>query len=86
MAHFFQPEVAVHGRYVPDAESGEALLMSIASWLILGTTRLQLGDTLEMLAEEARESRVSRWRCTSPSPEQRWLAAPFGTVVLVPEQ
>jgi hypothetical protein len=86
MAHFFQPEVAVNGRYVPDAESAESLLMSIASWLIQGTTRLHLGDTLEMLAEEAIESRVSRWRCASPSPEQRWLSSPFGTVVLEPVQ
>jgi hypothetical protein len=86
MAHFFQPEVAVNGRYVPDAESAESLLMSIASWLIQGTARLHLGDTLEMLAEESLEARVSRWQCTSPSPEQRWLSSPFGTVVLEPAQ
>jgi hypothetical protein len=67
-------------------ESAESLLMSIASWLIQGATRLHLGDTLEMLAEEALESRVSRWRCTSPSPEQRWLSSPYGTVVLEPAQ
>jgi hypothetical protein len=86
MAHFFRPEVAVNGRYVPDAESAESLLMSIASWLIQGTARLHLGDALEMLAEESLEARVSRWRCTSPSPEQRWLSSPFGTVVLEPAQ
>jgi hypothetical protein len=86
MAHFFQPEVAVSGQYVPDAESAESLLMSIASWLIQGTTRLHLGDTLEMMAEEAVESRVSRWRCASPAPEQRWLSSPYGTVVLEPAQ
>ena len=86
LAHFLQPEVAVNGRYVLDAESGESLLMSIASWLIQAMTRLHLGDTLEMLAEEAMESRVSRWRCASPAPEQRWLASPYGTVVLEPVQ
>jgi len=86
LAHFFQPEIAVNGQYVPDAESAESMLMSIASWLIHRATRLNLGDTLEMLAEESLESRVSRWRCSSPSPEQRWLASPYGTVVLEPAQ
>ncbi|MGO8948582.1 MAG: hypothetical protein ACLQUY_13165 [Ktedonobacterales bacterium] len=82
--HFFQPEIAVDGQHLGNEESAESLLMSLASWLIQGSTRLHLGDTLDMLAEEGRESRVSRWRCRPPSYEQRWLAAPYGTVILEP--
>ncbi len=81
---FLLPEIAVNGTYVSDEQSGESLLMSIASWLIQGLAQLQVGDTLEMLAEEDRESKLSRWLCRAPTRQQRFLAAPYGTLILEP--
>ncbi|GEM_PF-2123077 len=84
LAHFFKPELAVNGQHVNDAESAESLLMSIALWLIQGITKLHPNDTLEMMAEEGLESKMSRWRCAVPTNDQRWFAAPYGTLILEP--
>lgn len=82
LAHFGAPELAVTGRDARDPESAEALLMSVALWVVQGTAALAPGHTLEMVAEEG--SGLTRWRCRAPQPEERWLAAPYGTLVLAP--
>jgi hypothetical protein len=84
LAHFGKPELAISGRHAASGESAEALLMSVASWIISGTARVGVGDTLEMLAEEEQGDGVSRWTCRAPSQDERWLAAPFGTLILAP--
>ena len=81
---FMQPEIAVNGNHVVDEEGGESLLMSIASWLIQGGAVLRPDDTLEMLAEEDRESKTSHWHCRVPTSRQGFLAAPHGTLILEP--
>ena len=84
LTHFQVPELALRARDVSGEDDGESLLMSIASWIITGAGKIRPGDKLTMMAEENHPDSSATWRCVVPEQKAGWMAAPFGTVLLLP--